>query len=85
MTVPRERIDILNLVFECVHTPADDFALLMSTRRPTTSMPQVAMSCQTWRFLHHIGGRAPEESFLMLDEVFHLEDQLRQHCAAPGA
>jgi len=36
-------------------------------------------------FFTGIDGRAPDESFLLLDEVFHLEDQLPQHRAAPGA
>ena len=36
-------------------------------------------------FFTGINGRPPDESFLLLDEVFHLEDQLPQHRAAPGA
>ena len=30
-------------------------------------------------FFTGIDGRAPDESFLLLDEVFHLEDRLLQH------
>lgn len=37
------------------------------------------------QFFTGIDGRRPDESFLLLDEVFHLEDQLLQHRAAPGA
>jgi len=33
-------------------------------------------------FFIGIDGRQPDESFLLLDEVFHLEDQLLQHRAA---
>lgn len=36
-------------------------------------------------FFTGIHGRPPDKSFLLLDEVFHLEDQLLQHRAAPGA
>ena len=30
-------------------------------------------------FFNGIDGRAPDEGFLLLEEVFHLEDQLEQH------
>ena len=33
-------------------------------------------------FFTGINGRPPDESFLLLDEVFHLDDQLLQHGAA---
>jgi len=33
-------------------------------------------------FFTGINGRPPDESFLLLDEVFHLEDQLLRHRAA---
>jgi L-rhamnose mutarotase len=33
------------------------------------------------QFFTGIDGRPPDESFLLLDEVFHLQDQLLQHSA----
>jgi len=36
-------------------------------------------------FFTGIDGRPPDQSFQLLDEVFHLEDQLRPSSAAPGA
>ena len=37
------------------------------------------------QFFTGINGRPPDESFLLLDEVFHLEDQLPQHSAHQSA
>ena len=37
-------------------------------------------------FFEELDGRAPDEGFLLLEEIFHLEDQLSsEHGAAPAA
>jgi len=68
----------------------DDGLLVGYVEADDLSAAQAAMSAlevnKRWQaemadFFTGINGRPPDESFLLLDEVFNLEDQLQKHSA----
>jgi len=59
------------------YVEADDLAAAQEAmaRTPVNARWQAEMS----RFFVGLAGRGPDESFLLLDEVFNLDDQLAHH------
>ncbi len=56
-------------------TPSLDDALAGMARTEVNGRWQAEMS----EFFEELDGRQPDQGFLVLEEVFHLEDQLHQH------
>ena len=60
------------LLIGYVETPSIDEALAAMVKTDVNARWQAEMA----EFFEDLEGRAPDEGFLVLDEIFHLEDQL---------
>ncbi len=63
------------LLIGYVETPSLDEALAGMARSEVNDRWQAEMA----EFFEELDGQAPDEAFLVLEEVFHLEDQLQAH------